>query len=403
MPVEHGRENTDAIKIINVVLEERITGPILRILAVARRLRERKIETVVVMPEGERDFALELEKNGIRYYSLPLYRLRKTVNPLPNILWLLNLPFGSSLIARIARREGADIIHCNGLVQLVGAFAGHLAGAEVLWHLNDTAVPRPLLALMKPFVERFSDHIVFASRAVESHFGATRNGLPKGILYAPVDTSVFDPARTAGARERIRESLGIAADVPVVGMVGNVNYLKGVPDFVEAAGIVSVQRPEVRFVHVGARLESKARLYEETKRRIGELGLEERFILAGKRRDIHEILAAIDIFVIPSISEACPISLLEAMAMEKAIVATRVGGIPELVRDNEEAFLVPARDPEAIARKIIAYLDNPGFGEVMARKARARAVEHFDLSRCVDMHEYYYRSLLNMAGRMNKK
>jgi len=383
------------LKVINVILDERIAGPSLRILSVAKKLKEKDIETVVIMPRGDQEFALELKSNNIRYHSLNNYRIRNTKNPFPNLLWIFFLPISAFRIARIIRRERADIIHCNGLVHIVGGLAGRIAGIKVFWHLNDLAVPKLLLGIFKPLVESLADHIVFASKAVESFFGTVRKGLSKGILYAPVDTSLFDPLSTIGAKEKIRKSFGIPMDIPVIGMVGNINYLKGVTDFVKAAGIISRSRPDVMFLHVGAKLSTKKHLYAEVVNEIDRLDLQQRFFLAGKQRNVREFLAAMDIFVIPSLSEACSMSLLEAMAMQKAIVATDVGGIPELVRDQEEALLVSPGKPQDIANKVTILLKNQNLREVLSRKARARAIENFDLSRCVEMHEFYYRSLVN--------
>lgn len=386
------------MKVINISLEERIAGPTLRILQVARRLQDTDITTVVVLPKGDSDYCQELEKAGIPHYVLPVKRMRRSKNPLDHLSWLASLPADSQMIADIARKEKADIIHCNGLVQVVGGLAAKKAGCRVMWHLNDVAMPWYLHRLFRPVVESHADLVVFASLAVERHFACQRQGLRTGILHAPVDTSVFAPEATGDARSRIRRELNIPEASPVVGMVGNINFLKGVTDFVASAGLLAKLRPDIHFIHVGAKLATKQQLAEQVEQSVAELGLRSRFHLLGKQTNIQNFLSAMDIYVIPSLSEACPISLLEAMAMQRPIVATNVGGIPELIRNGEEGFLISPRDPAAIADRVMKYLDRPEMGNKYGHKARVRAIEHYDISRCVAMHEYYYRSLMETSS-----
>jgi glycosyltransferase involved in cell wall biosynthesis len=388
------RYSMTPIRVINVSLEERIAGPTVRILQVAKRLRMRGIETVVVLPEGEGDFRQEMQRAGIAHHVLPIRRLRRSKNPLHHMAWLASLTSDVGKIASVARKERADIIHCNGLVQIAGGLAAKRAGCRIMWHLNDLAVPRYLQCVFRPVVESLSDLVVFASKAVENHFNRRRSDLCTGILYAPVDTAVFDPGATGNARSRIRAELGIPEAAPIVGMVGNINYLKGVTEFVAAAGLLARRQPDVYFMHVGAKLATKQKLAQHVEQSLTELGLRGKFHLMGKRSNIQDFLSAMDIYVIPSLSEACPISLLEAMSMAKPIVATRVGGIPELVRDGQEGLLVPPESPVAIAKEVTAFLANPEWARAMGFKARNRAVSHFDLTKCVDMHEAYYRRLL---------
>lgn len=384
----------EKIRVLNVLLDPRVSGPARRILEVGAKIRAKGIETVLVMPEGDSNIVQDAIEKDIKIFQQPLKRLRKTKNPIPNFVWLFSLFSNVASLIRLIRQERIDIVHCNGLVQIVGGLAGRIGGARVMWHLNDVAVPRTIQKIFKPVVQLNSDLILFSSQAVESHLGWGRQRLPSGILYAPVDTRYFDKSKAEGAREGIRQSLGVPPDGILVGMVGNVNYLKGIPDFVKAARIVQERRSQVRFVHVGAKLSTKEDLYREVETDISRFGLASHFFLAGARNDVREFLSAMDIFVMPSISEACPMALLEAMAMEKPIVATRVGGIPELVRDGQEALLVPIDSPGQVAEKILFYLDHPTESLKMAQQARARAVQYFDIDRCVSEHERYYRMLV---------
>jgi glycosyltransferase involved in cell wall biosynthesis len=381
------------IKVLNILLDERISGPSKRILIIARELKKNGIETIVVLPKGETTFSEDLLKAGIKSYILPLKRIRNTKNPIPNLIWVFSLLKNVIDIERIINQDKIDIIHCNGLVNIVGGLAGRKAGLKVMYHLNDIATPFIIKSIFKAIIQRCSDSIVFASGAVQDHFGRIKDGLQYGILNAPVDTKYFKKSTNSNIRMKIRESLGLKSEEIVVGTVGNINYLKGVPDFVRAAGIIHKQKSEVVFIHVGAKLDTKQGLFSQVLSETKRSHLNDHFIFTGERNDIKEILEAMDIFVLPSIAEACPISLLEAMSMEKPIVATNVGGIPEMIRDKNEGLLVPVNSPEKIADGVLWHMNNHLLSEKMAKNARIRAVELFDIKKCVRAHEKYYRTL----------
>jgi len=386
---------TKQINVLNVVSDERISGPVRRVLEVAKHLKNMGVETIVAMPTGEDDFRHALEEYNIRYYANPvLRRLRKSFNPLHNIKWLVSFLPAISYLHRIIKSENIHIVHCNGLIQVMSGLAGRKAGIKILWHLNDVAVPKYFLRIFKPFILSCADLTVFASKAVQDQFGDLDGRVDSAIFYAPVDCSSFSPDKAAVAEHKVRTAYGIDERETVVGMVANVNKLKGVLDFVAAAAIIRKRRPDIKFLHVGAKLSTKEDLYHEVEAGIERANLSKHFIMAGKQMNIRDFLAVMDVYVIPSISEACPISLLEAMAMERPIVATDVGGIPELVRDGEEGFLVPVHSPEKIAEKVLAYLDQPELAKINSRKARIRAELLFDITQCVENHVKYYRQLL---------
>lgn len=383
------------IKIANVILENRICGPTRRILDIAVKLKENNIETIVIMPSGGEEFEKSLSTNGIRYYSVPLLRLRNSLNPIVNLRWLLHLRKNFLCILRILQDENIDIVHCNGLTQIVGGIAGRKAKAKVLWHLNDIAAPRAVRLIFKPVVHFLADKIVFASNAVKTHFGYHGED-NSDILFAPVDTRHFSPEFSSYEREEVRRTFSIPPNATVVGMVGNVNYLKGVPVFVASSKIISSMDDSVYFLHVGAKLDTKISLYEEIEKDCNDPIFNGKFVLAGKQNNVRKFLSAMDIFVIPSLSEACPITLLEAMSMEKTIIASNVGGIPELVTNHKEAFLVPPGDPNAIAQCIKYILENPDCVKIMEQQAREKATNYYDISICADSHIRFYKYLLGI-------
>src|SRR5205823_745017 len=138
----------------------------------------------------------------------------------------------------------------------------------------------------------------------------------------------------------------------------------------------ATQLPDVRFVWCGDGA------YRPTlERRAAELGVADRVIFLGKRPDVPAILTTANVVCHPSHAEGLPNALLEAAAAAKPMVATRVGGIPELVRDGESGFLVPPRDPPALTRALRVVLSNPERASAMGQAARAQVEREFTLSR----------------------
>jgi glycosyltransferase involved in cell wall biosynthesis len=174
-----------------------------------------------------------------------------------------------------------------------------------------------------------------------------------------------------------------------VGLVANLRPVKGVDVFVEAAARVARADPEVTFAVAG---EGEARPALE--RRIEELGLGERFTLAGSVRDIPAFLAGLDVAVLCSRAEGMPNAVLEYMAAGRAIVATAVGGTVELIEDEVTGLLVPPEDAEALARAITRLLTKPDLAPRLAAAARRRAREHFSREAMVRRFEAFYADLV---------
>lgn len=182
--------------------------------------------------------------------------------------------------------------------------------------------------------------------------------------------------------------LGIPDGAPVVATVANFKGHKGHRYLLEAASIVRRSLPQARFVLVGA-----GPTEPSVRERAATLGLDGSVVFAGPRDDALRIAGASDLFVLPSEQEGLPIALLEAMALGRPVVATRVGGIPEVVEDGRQGILVPPRDPAALAEAILALLGDPGRRARMGEEARRRAAD-FDLRRAVRRIEDVYEEVL---------
>ncbi|MFH1282276.1 MAG: glycosyltransferase [bacterium] len=205
-------------------------------------------------------------------------------------------------------------------------------------------------------------------------------------IYNGVDLSKFNPSLYEN--NKIRNEFGLGNE-PLIGLIGRMTPQKGHLYFLDAFAEVIKDFPDAKTLIVGDG-EEKEKIIEK----INELNLENNCILLGLREDIPEILSAIDVMVLSSISEGFPFILLEAMAMKKAIVATKVNGVVEMVKDNESALVVEPRMPEQLAEKIKILLKDENLRKNIGKNAHQVANKEFNLSKMIHDIEQYYLNLI---------
>jgi glycosyltransferase involved in cell wall biosynthesis len=192
----------------------------------------------------------------------------------------------------------------------------------------------------------------------------------------------------------VRPELGVPAGVPLVGAVGRLFPEKGYDDLMRAVAVLRDRGRELRCVVVGDGREA----HEEVLRAlIPELGIEREMSLAGRRSDIPDVIRAFDVAVLPSKREGSPLAMLEYMAAGAPIVATSVGGVPELITDGESGLLVPPDDPAALADAIDRLLGDRELAQRLGRAAKARQRAQYDLDVVVHRLEQMYVELLSRA------
>lgn len=311
----------------------------------------------------------------------------------------LKLPFA---LARVFRRERVDVVHSNNWGALaesvVAARLGRVAvtvhtqhGLEFGTGRSRLEAVRPLHRLARRLSARAVHHIAAVSREVgemvvrdwcvpSSKVSVIHNGVA-------VADSALDDERRAERRRR----LGLAPDDYVIGSVGVFRPVKDYPTLVRAMAEVAVRRRDARLVLVG---DGPSR--PEIEETIGRLGLEPVVRLLGMRADVPDLLPLFDLFVLCSLSEGISLSILEAMAAGLPIVATAVGGNPEIVEAGT-GVLVPPASPSAVARAILALGQDTAIRRRMGRCAQERVRAHFSLERMVADYQALYSRLLGLS------
>ena len=227
------------------------------------------------------------------------------------------------------------------------------------------------------------------SRAVVMVSGATRNVFEQGLHVSAdamtvVPNGIVPPA--SGSRDAIRRELHLSEDELLIVAVGNLYPVKGHAVLIRALaslGDAGLPRWRLALAGRGSEAEPLAKL-------AAEQGLEQRVHLLGFRADVPDILAAADVWAMPSLSEGLPLALLEAMFAGKAIAASTVGGIPEAVTSEEHGLLVPPQDAAALAGALGRLLRCPDLRAKLGAAARRRAVEEFSVTHMTDLYERLY-------------
>jgi glycosyltransferase involved in cell wall biosynthesis len=238
------------------------------------------------------------------------------------------------------------------------------------------------------------DRLVAVSRAIVAKLRSEgRDTVPVELIYNGVDLSRYDHQEACCT---LPEEYGFAAGTPLVGVVARLEPEKGHPTLLEAWAQVLEGVPEARLLIVGEG--SRREALEEQARGLGLLGDEcdgdrcvgtrharpgAKVVFTGRRDDVPAVTAALDVAVLPSYREAQGMVILEAMALSRPVVATSVGGIPEMIEDGVTGMLVPPRDPTALAAAIRRLLDDHPLADTLARAGHDLVHERFCLERMI--------------------
>jgi glycosyltransferase involved in cell wall biosynthesis len=377
-------------------------GPHNQALLLAREFERRGLHMIVLLPEGPGNAAPRLRSSGIDVVTVPLHRVRATVDPRPLLQLAAYLPGEVRAIRSVVREREIDIVQIGGLVNPHAAIAGKLEGVAVVWQLLDTRPPMVIRRMMMPLVVRLSDAVMTTGLKVAAvHPGAEALAERLLAFFPPVDPTTFDPAVVDAAEARAE--LGFSSNDLVIGTVGNLNPQKGHEYLLRAAAQARAVRPNVRVLIVGASHETHRGYERGLRARAKHLGfvIGKDVIFAGTLDDVRPALAAMDVFVLSSVprSEGAPTAVEEAMMMNRPVIAANVGAVSELVDDGVTGLLVPPLDPAALSDAIARMADNPALRAAMGARGRERAIALCSVEECARIHlEAYDRALNHQRG-----
>ena len=385
------------MRIANVIEEAKLGGPQVRMVRVAAALRARGAATVIVMPRENGDaFRSRCAAAGVACESLPLSRITREWRVA--LRYVLLSPLEVLRLARLLRRGGYDVVHASGgSWQYKAVLAARLAGLPVVWHLNDTRMPRPVRAVCRQ-VGRLADGFIFASHRSRGYYGPLLEGARIGcVIPAPVDPDRFDPGVPQAGDAGDAGLVASWGEAIVIGTVANVCPVKGLETLVRAAGRLKDRLPGARVVVVGPVHANQRGYHRRLEALKVELGVD-RVDFVGGRRDVRALLARFDVYVCSSLAESSPVSVWEAMAMARPVVSTDVGDVSRHVRDGETGFVVGVGDAEGLADRCARLGRDPALRARLGAAAREVARREFHPAAVAALTEGFYRAVLERRG-----
>lgn len=369
--------------VLHVVNRFGVGGSEKQAVEVIRRTDRSRFDVAVATMVPEGPWRGVLEEEGIEILDYP-FRGFLRPSGVGHVLAL----------AREIRRRGVDLVHCHDFYSnLFGTVAGRLSatGCRVVTARREFGILRSALQLRaQRLMYALSDLTVVNSEVLGDHLRSEER-VPSGrIRVVPngIDSGAFSPGEPPAGLLR---ELELPDGAFVVGIVARLGEEKDHATLLRAVARLRSSRPEppLRLLVVGdgplrSGLEALAR----------DLGIADVVQFPGSRPDVPDLLRAMDVFVLPSLSEGFPNALLEAMATGLPVVASAVGGSREMVADGETGFLVPPQDPERLAERLALLWDDPHLRSETGRAARSFVADGFSYGRTVRRFEDLYDRLL---------
>ena len=307
-------------------------------------------------------------------------------------------------LSSLIKKERVDIVHSQGArADFFARIAAKLASAPNVV----STVPMPvegfdvhpirklIYIIFSRFSERFVDRFMVVSDSLEKMMIEKHGIEPQKVvkIYNGIETDEYciSDEEIAYRRSSFRKKSDLGENVPVIGVIGRLVWQKGFKYFIEAIPDVLKEFKDARFLLVG-----EGELEDELKVKSKKLKLEDKIIFTGFLSDIRDVLASIDILVIPSLQEGLPVVLLEAMAMKKPIVAANIEGIMEILENGVTGLLVPPRDIKALAEAVIDLLKHQDKANQMGIAARRVVEERFGVDTMVQQVKKVYEELLQL-------
>lgn len=381
------------MRVAVTLFDDRFAGPSKRVVEVAPELQVTEeaardaIETILILPEGKGNAEDLAVQAGLQVRRVDFARVPRPRQVFRLLAWLVCLPRDVGRFRKVFKAEAVSLVHNSGAFFLAPALAAKVSRLPLLWHLNDTIVPRGVAPWLGRLVRWMSDAVIVEGHAVGRHYGVPDDVAE--IVFAPVRVETYQ--RTRSSARKVLEGPSVC-----IGLIANWTPIKGVHFFVEA--LVALYKDlgsRLRVVFAGARWHNHAEYCRQVDARIDASGLRAVVVDYGFVQDIETVLRELDILVLSSTTEACPMVVLEAMAAGVPVVATNVGSVQELVRrpDRPAGVVVPAGNAYALEKGLREILEDPDRARALGENGRRVARELFSVAVAAHRHRELYERL----------
>lgn len=358
------------------------------------------VTATVACPAGP--LTLAVRRLGVPVSNIPAIKGSLRLHPWHTPRSVVAVTQAALAIRRCALDTDADLVHANSIrAGLAAAMAASLGSPPTIVDIRDCLPLTRTAMITRRFLGENAVAIFANSGYTAANFADGGCRAAVRVVHNAIDLRRFDPTRIG--RDEARQRLGLDRSASLLGMVAQITPWKGQEEAIRALSLLRRRRPaqlllvgEAKFRGGQARYDTYA--YRSSLRRtVQDLGLDGAVHFLGERRDIPEILRALDLLLVPSWEEPFGNVALEAMAMETPVVASDVGGLVEIVRSGKDGLLLPPKQPEQWAAAIEELLAQPQLRAAMGRSGRRRVETEFEGSRYVAEVLAYYQAVVGRS------
>ena len=374
----------EKINILHIYQNSKIGGVQRQLLSLIREYDKELFNPIVCCFGPKEELGKEIEKLNLDFIALNINRYHKFS---PAIMIKLY---------QLMKKRNIHIVRTHkyraGLYGRIAAFFARIPVVITSIHGNYRKDLRLERKIANRTLSRVTDRIVAVSESIKEDIIKYDKIEPSRVIviHNGVDISKFNPE---GKFHDIRKEFVIAGSDVVMGFVGRLVPAKGLEYLIDAFSLLEKEMKNIKLLIVG-----QGSLLDGLRNRAQKYGINGSVIFTGKRHDIPDIVSGIDIFVMPSLAEGLPNSLLEAMAMCKPIIATSVGGIPEIIKNEINGLLVPPKNAESLVTAIKTLLTNRHLAAKIGQKARNYVEKNLSIQVTARKWESLYISLLKEKG-----
>jgi glycosyltransferase involved in cell wall biosynthesis len=392
--------SSEPIRVLRVIARLNMGGPALHVAYLSAGLRDRGYETTLVagnVSPGEQSMSYVAEAQDVPVTLIP--HLHREISPVRDLLATFRL-------ARIIREQRPHILHTHtakaGAVGRVAAVLAGRARPPIVVHTFHGHVLRGYFGRFRTAIFRglerllahVADTLIAVSPEVRDDLVAMR--VAPASKFTVIRLGIELDERVAAAqeaRERTRRVMSIPDERFVVGWIGRMTGVKRAGDVLRSFKLLRDRGIDACLCMVGDGPER-----EQVEQLASELGIVRDCLFPGYQEDVGPFFAAFDVFLLPSGNEGTPVTAIESLASGCPVVATRVGGVPDVVRDGEDGFLVELGDLDALAARLAELAADPELRARMGAAGRARVLPRYAVERLIDDVDGLYRRLLEQKS-----
>jgi glycosyltransferase involved in cell wall biosynthesis len=393
--------SSERVKVLRVIARLNMGGPALHVAYLTAGLAERGYDTTLVagsLARGEDSMAFVADQRGVEVVKID--ELHREISPLRDLVAVFRL-------ARLIRAERPQILHTHtakaGAIGRLAALVAGPAGPPIVVHTFHGHVLHGyfdpfrtrVFRLLERFLARSSTALIAVSPQVRDDLVSLGVAPPEKFTVVRLGIELDERVTIDEAmRVEARRVMGIPPERFAVGWVGRMTGVKRTDDVVRAFASLRARGVDACLCIVGDGPDR-----DQVERRAHELGVIRDCLFLGYQEDVARFFALFDAFVLSSVNEGTPVVAIEALAAARPVVATRVGGVPDVVTDGVDGFLVEHGDVEALAERLARLAADPELRRAMGEAGRERVLPRYAVSRLIDDIDRLYRSLLEARRR----